>query len=198
MGLRPCSVCAWGLPASVSSRKGFMTWWLGRLPFSDSYTVTPWRSIRAFVRAGLWCRAALWLFRTWIRVFADRSMTACAMWDKCTDAITAFFQRVQLPALRRFLAVSMVSGMAAACRHSDCRLEYFVDGGADSLYYAVAASGTMRSAARRTMEAEWGCRGDWCDVLMIEQRLEETLRREAVSAGFNLWWWPPDEVRRLR
>lgn len=127
------------------------------------------RRARTFVHPG-----GILAFQEYDLSFSGPKFNDLPLWTVCINAITALFERVGLPV--RAGALLYTWFLEAGLPVPECRLEFLVEGGEDSLYYEWLTE-TMRSMLPK-MVALGILQPDTIDI----DQLREKLRREAVSA----------------
>jgi ubiquinone/menaquinone biosynthesis C-methylase UbiE len=128
------------------------------------------RRARRFVRPG-----GIVAFQEFDLSFFCAKFYDTPVWAACANAIATLFQRAGLPARAGSLLYTWF--LEAGLPIPECRLEFPISGGEDSLYYEWLAE-TMRSLMPK-MVALGVVQPDDLDV----DQLEEMLRREAINAG---------------
>jgi ubiquinone/menaquinone biosynthesis C-methylase UbiE len=127
------------------------------------------RRAQGFVRPG-----GIVAFQDFDLSVVGSRFTDLPTWEACGKAVTALFERAGLePRAGSFLYTWFLE---AGLPVPKCRLEFLVDGGEGSLYYEWLAE-TVRSLLPKMLALKV------LEPYTIDiDRLEETLRREALSA----------------
>lgn len=127
------------------------------------------RRARSFLRPG-----GVLAFQEYDLSFSGPKFDDMPVWGACSNAITMLFERAGLPVRAGALLYSWF--LEAGLPIPECRLEFLVEGGEDSLYYEWLAE-TMRSLMPK-MVALGIFHPDSLDL----DTLREELRREAANA----------------
>jgi ubiquinone/menaquinone biosynthesis C-methylase UbiE len=131
--------------------------------------VTLIRRARSMVRPG-----GILAFQEYDLSFFGPRFDDMPVWTTCGTAIAALFERAGLPVRAGTLLYTWF--LEAGLPIPECRLEYLVEGGADSLYYEWLTE-TMRSLLPKMLALEVL----QPDTIALD-RLRETLRQEVISA----------------
>jgi ubiquinone/menaquinone biosynthesis C-methylase UbiE len=126
------------------------------------------RRARSFAHPG-----GILAFQEFDLSFSGPKFNDMPAWTTCNNAITALFERAGLPV--RAGALLYTWCLEAGLPIPECRLEFLVEGGEDSLYYEWLAE-TMRSLMPK-MVALGILQPDTVEI----DQLREKLQREAVS-----------------
>jgi ubiquinone/menaquinone biosynthesis C-methylase UbiE len=128
------------------------------------------RRARTFVHPG-----GILAFQEYDLSFPGPKFDEMPLWATCCSAIAALFDRTGLPGRAGTLLYTWF--LEAGLPIPECRLEYLVEGGEDSLYYEWLAE-SMRSLLPK-MLALGILQPDAIDI----DQLQDKLRKEAVNAG---------------
>lgn len=126
------------------------------------------RRARTFVHPG-----GILAFQEYDLSFSVPKFDDMPLWATCRNAIAALFERAGLPVSAGALLYTWF--LEAGLPTPECRLEFLVEGGKESLYYEWAAE-TMRSLLPK-MLAFGILQPDTIDI----DQLREKLQREAVN-----------------
>ena len=113
-------------------------------------------------------------FQEWDLSFFGPKFEDMPVWATCGNAIAALFERAGLPVRAGTLLYTWF--LEAGLPIPKCRLEFLMDGGEDSVYYAWLAE-TVRSLMPKMLALRI-LQPDTIDI----DNLPETLRHEAINA----------------